>query len=54
MGYKPIPRVCGSCAYLVTEEDEPYYCAMRDLYTFVKATDKVCEEYLKAKENGKD
>lgn len=46
---KPIPRVCGNCAYLVTKEGEPYYCAIKDLYTFRKPGDKACREFTLSK-----
>ena len=50
MEAEPIPLVCGSCAYLITEEGEPYYCAIKDPYTFVKADDNVCWEFTLPKE----
>lgn len=53
MENKPIPRVCGSCAYLVTEEGEPYYCAIKDLYTEARADDKACADALIAELNKK-
>lgn len=36
---------CGSCAYCITEEGEPYYCAIQDLYTLVKTSDKACTDF---------
>lgn len=50
MGNKPIPRVCSSCVYLVTQEGEPYYCTIKDLYTFRKPSDKACWEFTLPKE----
>lgn len=47
---KPIPRVCGNCAYLITQDDVPYYCAIKDLYTFFKAEDKACWQFTLPKE----
>ncbi len=43
------PRKCGSCAYCITEEGDPYYCAMQDLYTFVKVSDDACRDYIPIK-----
>ena len=40
----PEPK-CGNCVYLVTEEGEPYYCAIRDLYTFRDMDDEACEDW---------
>lgn len=37
--------ICATCAYLITDEGEPFYCAAQDLYTFVEPTDKACSEY---------
>lgn len=34
---------CGDCAFLITEDGEPYYCAIRDLYTCRKVDDAACE-----------
>jgi hypothetical protein len=39
---------CGSCQWLVTADGEPYYCALRDLYTLRDKQDEACEEYLEA------
>lgn len=50
MENKSIPRVCGNCAYLVTEEGEPYYCAIKDLYAFRKPSDNACWEFTLPKE----
>lgn len=36
---------CGTCAFFITDDGESYYCAIRDLYTFVKASDKACPDY---------
>lgn len=41
---------CGDCACLITDEGEPYYCAAKDLYTLVKASDPACEEFILTKE----
>lgn len=43
------PKTCGSCDYCITEEGEPFYCAMQDLYTFVKLSDKACPDYIPTK-----
>ena len=43
------PKTCGSCVYCITEEGEPYYCAMQDLYTFVKVSDDACRDYTPMK-----
>lgn len=45
------PKTCCSCAYCITEEGEPYYCAMQDLYTFVKLNDAACPDFV-SKERG--
>lgn len=37
---------CGDCAFLITEDGEPYYCATRDLYTLCDASDKACGEFV--------
>jgi hypothetical protein len=37
---------CGDCAFLITEDGEPYYCAIRDLYTLREASDKACGEFV--------
>lgn len=37
---------CGNCQWLVTEEGKPYYCALRDLYTFRDVQDNACDEYV--------
>lgn len=50
MENKPIPHVCGNCAYFITDEGEPYYCAIKDLYTFCKPSDKACWEFTLSKE----
>jgi hypothetical protein len=39
---------CGNCNWLVTADGEPYYCALRDLYTFRDKQDEACEEFLEA------
>ena len=39
---------CGNCQWLVTADGEPYYCALRDLYTIRDKQDEACEEYLEA------
>lgn len=39
------PPTCGDCLYLVTDDGAPFYCVMRDLYTFRETTDSVCDEY---------
>lgn len=42
---------CGHCAYLVSNEGEPYYCSMKDLYTFVGIDDVACPDYIPNKNN---
>jgi hypothetical protein len=37
---------CGDCAFLITEDGEPYYCAIRDLYTLREVSDKACGEFV--------
>jgi hypothetical protein len=37
---------CGDCAFLITEDGEPYYCAIRDLYTLRNVSDKACGEFV--------
>ena len=37
---------CGNCAFLITEDGEPYYCAIRDLYTLREANEKACGEFV--------
>ncbi len=37
---------CGDCVFLITEDGEPYYCAIRDLYTLREASDKACGEFV--------
>lgn len=44
---------CATCAYLITDEGEPFYCAMQDLYTFVEPTDKACHEHTEARRKDK-
>jgi hypothetical protein len=41
---------CGECHWLVTNEGKPYYCALRDLYTFRDEQDNACDEYVKKDE----
>lgn len=50
METKPIPRVCGNCVSLITEEGEPYYCARQDLYTFRKLNSRACRDFVIPKE----
>lgn len=42
---------CGECHWLVTEEGKPYYCALRDFYTFRDEQDDACDEYLEGDKN---
>ena len=42
---------CGDCAYLITSDGEPYYCAMRDLYYFCEADDVACEDFVRSDSN---
>ncbi len=37
---------CGDCTFLITEDGEPYYCAIRDLYTLRNVSDKACGEFV--------
>ena len=39
---------CGNCQWLVTADGEPYYCAIKDLYTFRDKQDEACEDFLEA------
>lgn len=39
---------CGNCQWLVTSEGEPYYCAIKDLYTIKDKQDEGCEDFLEA------
>jgi hypothetical protein len=41
---------CGNCHWLVTNEGKPYYCALRDLYTFRDVQDDACSEYVEKDE----
>ena len=36
---------CGSCLFLVKDEGKPYYCAIKDLYTFCEADDIACKDW---------
>ena len=40
------PPSCATCAYLITSDGMPYYCAARDLYYFRKPSDTACEDYI--------
>jgi hypothetical protein len=33
---------CGDCIFLIREDGEPYYCAVRDLYHICKESDTAC------------
>jgi len=44
-------KTCGTCARLVTEFGKPYYCAIRDLYTFKEEDEEACEEWVGVKKN---
>ena len=37
---------CGNCQWLVMADGKPYYCAIRDLYTFRDEQDEACDEYM--------
>ena len=39
---------CGNCQWLVTADGEPYYCAIKDLYTIKDKQDEGCEDFLEA------
>lgn len=41
---------CGNCHWLVTERGKPYFCALRDLYTFRDVQDEACSEYAEKNE----
>ncbi len=43
------PKTCGSCAYCITEEGAPFYCAVQELYTFVKLNDNACPDFVPKK-----
>ena len=37
---------CGGCRWYAEEdEDSPPYCIVRDMYTFVKRTDRACGDF---------
>lgn len=37
---------CGGCRWYAEEdEDSPPYCMARDVYTFVKGTDRACSDF---------
>lgn len=37
---------CGGCRWYAEEdEDSPPYCIVRDVYTFVKGTDRACGDF---------
>ena len=38
-------KTCGNCIFLATDEGEPFYCVIRDLYTFREAGDSACVEW---------
>ena len=38
-------RKCGNCSFLVRTDGEPYYCAVRDLYSFRKENDRACKDW---------
>lgn len=38
-------HTCGECASLIREDGEPYYCAIRDLYTLREDTDLACDDW---------
>ena len=38
-------KTCADCAHLISEDGQPIYCAMRDLYTFVDLDDPACEDF---------
>lgn len=37
-------NICDNCVYCIKDEGEPYYCAIQDLFTWVKATDEACDD----------
>lgn len=45
-------HTCGDCLFLVKDEGKPYYCAVRDLYTFCTEDDKACEDWRQDNERG--
>lgn len=49
-------NICDNCVYCIKDEGEPYYCAIQDLFTWVKATDEACEDavVMKNKECAKN
>ena len=42
---------CGECACLITDDGEPFYCAIRDLYTFRSKDDAACSDYVRETRN---
>lgn len=38
-------KTCGNCLWLCKEDGEPFYCLLRDLYTFREVTDEACREW---------
>ena len=38
-------RKCGNCIFFIEDEGEPFYCAIRDLYTIREKDDPGCEEW---------
>lgn len=41
---------CGDCHWLITGQGRPYYCAIKDLYTFKDKLDEACDEYMEEKQ----
>lgn len=39
------PLTCATCRWLITSEGEPYYCALRDLYTLRKPSSPACPDH---------
>ena len=42
---------CGDCACLIKSDGEPYYCAVRDLYTFRDVDDAACEDFVRSSDS---
>ena len=43
-------NTCVNCIYCVTDDGEPYYCAIKDLYTFVETGQTACEKFISRNE----
>lgn len=48
------PLTCATCRWLITSEGEPYYCALRDLYTLRKPSSPACPDHQPLKSQTND